>query len=46
MFDIFEKLIAGQSDEIHVVETMNWENFLWKHLSLIGNDQERQPNFT
>ena len=23
---------------------MNWEDLSWKHLSLIGNDQERQPN--
>ena len=44
MFDMSEKLIAGQSDEIYSVKTMNWEDFSWKHLSLIGNDRERQPN--
>ena len=44
MFDISEKLIAGQSDEIYGVKTMNWEDSSWKHLSLIGDDRERHPN--
>ena len=39
MFDISEKLIAEQSDEIHGVNTMNWENSSWKYLSLV-NDEE------
>ena len=34
MFDISEKLIVGQSDEIYGVNTINWENSAWKHLSL------------
>ena len=35
MFGISEKLIAGQSDE----NTINWEDSLWKQLSLV-NDEE------
>ena len=30
MFDIYEKLIVGQSDEILLVNTMNWEDSSWK----------------
>ena len=30
MFDISEKLIVGQSDEIYGVNPMNWEDSLWK----------------
>ena len=36
MFDISEKLIVGQSDEIYGVNTINWDDSSWKHLSLIG----------
>ena len=36
MFDKSEKLISEQSDEIHGVKTINWENSSWKHLSLMG----------
>ena len=36
MFDISEKLIDEQSDEIHGVKTIDWENFSWKYLSLVG----------
>ena len=39
MFNIFEKLVSEQSDEIYGVKTINWENSPWKYLSLIG-DQE------
>ena len=39
MFDISEKLIADQSDEIYGVNTMNWEDSSWKHLSLIGDEE-------
>ena len=39
MFDISEKLIAEQSDEIYGVNTMNWEDSSWKHLSLIGDEE-------
>ena len=38
MFDICEKLIAEQSDEICGVNTINWCDYEWKHLSLIGGE--------
>ena len=38
-FDISEKLISEQSDEIYGVKTINWENSSWKYLSLIGDEQ-------
>ena len=38
MFDISEKFIVGQSDEIYGVKTINWENSSWKYLSLIGDE--------
>ena len=31
MFDISEKLIAEQSDEIYGVNTINWGDSSWKH---------------
>ena len=39
MCDISEKLIAEQSDEIYGVNTINCEDFSWKHLSLIGDEE-------
>ena len=39
MFDISEKLIAGQSDEIFGVTPINWEDSSWKHLSLVGDEE-------
>ena len=39
MCDISEKLIAEQSDEIYGVNTINWEDSSWKHLSLIGDEE-------
>ena len=39
MFDISEKLIVGQSDEIYGVTPINWEDSSWKHLSLIGDEE-------
>ena len=39
MFDIFEKLIVGQSAEIFEVTPINWEDSSWNHLSLV-NDEE------
>ena len=42
MFDISEKLIVGQSDEIYGVKTIDWENSSWKYLSLIGDEQVLQ----
>ena len=32
MFDISEKLIIEQSDEIYGVNTINWEDSLWKYV--------------
>ena len=39
MFDISEKLIAEQSDEINGVNTIKWSDSSWKHLSLIGDEE-------
>ena len=39
MFDISEKLITEQSDEIYGVTPINWEDSSWKHLSLIGGEE-------
>ena len=39
MFDISEKLIVGQSDEIHGVNTINWVDSSWKHLSLVSDEE-------
>ena len=39
MFDISEKLISEQSDEIYGVNTINWEDSSWKHLSLVGDEE-------
>ena len=39
MFDIFEKLIVGQSDEIYGVNTINWDDSSLKLLSLIGDEE-------
>ena len=39
MFDISEKLIVGQLDEIYGVNTFSWDHSSWKHLSLIGDEE-------
>ena len=39
MFDISEKLITEQSDDIYGVSTINWEYSSWKYLSLVGDEQ-------
>ena len=39
MFDISEKLISEQSDEIYGVRTINWEDSSWKYLSLVGDEE-------
>ena len=39
MFDICEKLITGQSDEIYGVKTINWEGSSRKYLSLVGDEE-------
>ena len=38
-FDISEKFIVGQSDEIFGVTQINWEDSSWRQLSLV-NDEE------
>ena len=35
MFDMSEKLISEQSDEIYGVKTIKWEDSSWKYLSLV-----------
>ena len=35
-FDISEKLIFEQSDEIYGVNTINWEDSSWKYLSFVS----------
>ena len=40
MFDICEKLIVGQSDEIYEVNTMNWCAFFsWKIYLFVGDEE-------
>ena len=39
MFDISEKLIAEQSDEIFGVSPIYWGDSSWKHLSLTGDEE-------
>ena len=39
MFNISEKLVSEQPDEIFGVKTIFWENSSWKYLSLIGDEQ-------
>ena len=38
MFDISEKMITEQPDEIYGISTINWENSSWKYLSLVGDE--------
>ena len=49
MFDISEKLITEQSDEIYGVTPINWSDSAWKHLSLTGDEEvgpvSRAQNF-
>ena len=37
-FDISAKLVSEQ-DEIYGMKTIDWENYSWKYLSLIGDEQ-------
>ena len=39
MFDMSEKLIVGQSDEIYGVTPINEEDSSWKQLSLVGDEE-------
>ena len=38
VFNISAKLVSEQ-DEIHGVKTVDWEDYSWKYLSLIGDEQ-------
>ena len=38
MFDISARLVSEQ-DEIYGVETIYWENYSWKYLSLVGDEE-------
>ena len=40
MFDISEKLITEQSDEIYGMTPINWEDSSWKYLSLVGGEKK------
>ena len=39
MFDISEKLIVGQPDEIYEVNPIDWEDSLWKQPSLVSDEE-------
>ena len=39
MFDISEKLIVEQSDEIFGVNPINWEDSWWKQISLVSGEE-------
>ena len=39
VFDISEKWISEQSDEIYGISAINWEDSSWKHLSLVGGEK-------
>ena len=39
MFEISEKLILEQSDEIFGVSQISWENSPWKQLSLVSDEE-------
>ena len=39
MFDISEKLVTEQSDEIFGISTIKWKHSSWKYLSLVGDEQ-------
>ena len=39
MFDFSEKLITEQSDEIYGINTISWEDYSWKWLSLVGDEE-------
>ena len=44
MFDMSEKLTVGQSDEIFGVTPINWEDFPWKQLSLVSDEEVISPS--
>ena len=48
MFDISEKFISEQSDEIYGVKTIDWEDSSWKHLWLVvkKSSVSRKQRFT
>ena len=43
MFDISEKLIVGQSDEIYGVNPINWVDSSWNQLSLVSDEEVISP---
>ena len=43
MFHISAKLVSEQ-DEIYGVKTIDWEDYSWKYLSLIGDEQSHQSS--
>ena len=43
MFDISEKLMSEQSDEIYGISTIYWENSSWKYLSLVNEEVVSLP---
>ena len=45
MFDISEKLILEQSDEIFGLSQVSWENSSWKQLSLVNDEESRMHRF-
>ena len=42
MLDMSEKLVSEQLDEIYGLNTINWEDSAWKHLSLIGDGKSHE----
>ena len=46
MSDIFEKKISEQADDIHGVNTINWECSSWKYFSSVDDEQVMSPLHT
>ena len=38
-FDISEKMITKQSDEMYGINTISWEDSSWKYLFLVGDEE-------
>ena len=41
IFNISEKLISEQFDDIYGVKTINWEDSSWKYLPLVGDEHTK-----
>ena len=39
MFDISERLVTEQSDDIYGINTISWADSSWKYLSLVRDEQ-------